>query len=141
VVAVSEVCVQVCENAAPGREWSLFDGPAADRFAEEALLGRTLRGPSGLELDIGLPTPRCVVPTRAQEGLPADPRILRTLVKQHRVDLGPFGRQGCAGAYAEVTRTGRVGVGERLDVQVSQTTPEEAITTAVARLVDQIGGA
>ena len=34
-------------------------------FAEDALLGAALRAPSGLEMTVGLPTPRCVVPTRA----------------------------------------------------------------------------
>jgi uncharacterized protein YcbX len=72
---------------------------------------------SGLELTVGLPTPRCVVPTRAQDGLPADPGILRTLVERHRIDFGPVGRQGCAGAYAEVARTGRLSTRDRLEVR------------------------
>jgi uncharacterized protein len=134
---------------APDSDWDarrfrpnllLDDGSAADHFAEDALLGSRLRGPSGLELEVGLPTPRCVVPTRAQEGLPADPRILRTVVDRHRVDLGPFGRQGCVGAYAEVTCTGPVQVGERLDVDAGGTTPDEAIAVAIARLLEHIDG-
>ena len=111
---------------APDADWDvrrfrpnlLLDaGDAAGGFAEDALLGGALRGASGLRLTVGLPTPRCVVPTRAQDGLPAAPRILRTLVERHRFDLGPFGRQGCVGAYAEVARAGRVRVGERLAVE------------------------
>jgi uncharacterized protein YcbX len=114
----------------------LDDGSAGDGFAEDALLGGRLRGPSGLELTVGLPTPRCVVPTRAQDGLPADPGILRTLVGRHRIDLGPFGRQGCAGAYAEVVNAGHVRTGERLTVAASTTPPGDAVRDAVARLVD-----
>jgi uncharacterized protein YcbX len=109
-----------------------------DPFAEDALLGGRLRAPSGLALTIGLPTPRCVVPTRAQDGLPADPGILRTIVERHRIDLGPFGRQGCAGAYAEVASSGRLRTGERLELEPSDMAPREAIDGAVARLRDQI---
>ena len=55
-----------------------------------------------MRITVGLPTPRCVVPTRAHEELPADPRVLRTLAADHRIALGRFGNQPCAGAYAEV---------------------------------------
>jgi uncharacterized protein len=133
-------------SSAPDCDWDvrrfrpnlvLDDGAAGGGFAEDALLGGRLRGPSGVELAVGLPTPRCVVPTRAQDELPGDPRILRTVVQQHRLDLGPFGRQGCAGAYAEVARGGEVRVGQRLDVEPGETTVE----AAVARLVEHLAGA
>jgi MOSC domain-containing protein len=115
----------------------LDDEPADGSFAEDALLGATLRAASGLELTVGLPTPRCVVPTRAQDGLPADPAILRTLVERHRIDLGPFGRHGCAGAYAEVASAGHVRIGERLEVRPGLTTPRAVIDDAVTRLQEQ----
>ena len=108
-----------------------------DRFAKDALLGARLAGASGLVLAVELPTPRCVVPTRAHDDLPADLRILRAVVEQHRVDLGPFGRQGCLGAYAEVAHGGRVEVGASLDVEASPATFDEALTTAVERLLLQ----
>jgi uncharacterized protein len=95
----------------------LDDGGDGTAFAEDALLGGRLRAPSGLVLDVGLPTPRCVVPTRAHDGLPADPGILRAVVAHHRIDLGLFGRQGCAGAYAEVASAGGLRTGERLEVE------------------------
>jgi uncharacterized protein len=113
----------------------LDDGDALGAFAEDELLGGALRGPSGLRLTVGLPTPRCVVPTRAQEGLPAAPRILRTLVERHRFDLGPFGRQGCVGTYAEVARAGHVLVGERLAVERPAISPGDAIAATIARIV------
>jgi uncharacterized protein YcbX len=128
---------------APGSDWDarrfrpnlvLDDGAAGDGFAEDALLGGRLRGASGLELAVGLPTPRCVVPTRAQDGLAADPGILRSLVAHHRIDLGPFGRQGCAGAYAEVLRAGRVRVGDRLDVERGAASPGDAIRAGLSRV-------
>jgi uncharacterized protein len=115
----------------------LDDGPEGESFAEDALLGASLQAPSGLELTVGLPTPRCVVPTRAQDELPADPAILRTLVERHRIDLGPFGRHGCAGAYAEVASAGRLRTGERLAVRPGPMAPRAAIDDAVTRLRDR----
>ena len=129
---------------APGSDWDvrrfrpnllLDDGATADPFGD-ALLGGHLQSPSGLKLTIGLPTPRCVVPTRAQDGLAADPAILRTIVDAHRVDLGPFGRQGCAGAYAEVANAGRLRTGERFEVRRGDAPPRAAIDRAVARVRD-----
>jgi len=52
------------------------DGAAADPFGD-ALIGSHLVGPSGLKRTVGLPTPRCVVPTRAQDGLPGAVARLR----------------------------------------------------------------
>jgi uncharacterized protein YcbX len=56
---------------APGSDWDvrrfrpnlvLDDSPTSTGFAEDELLGGRLRGHSGIELTVGLPTPRCVVP-------------------------------------------------------------------------------
>jgi uncharacterized protein YcbX len=115
------------------------DGARPAGFSEDALLGGCLRGPSGVELAVGLPTPRCVVPTRAQEGLPHEPGILRTIVGEHRIDLGPFGRHGCAGAYAEVARGGRLRTGDRLVVDAGDVGRDDTIGTAVARLRERLG--
>jgi uncharacterized protein len=116
----------------------LDDGTAPTAFAEDALVGGALRGPSGIKLTVALPTPRCVLPTRAQEDLPADPHILRTLVQQHRVDLGPFGRQGCIGAYAEVAHAGQIHVGEILDIEPPAQPPQAAIPAALQAVVQQL---
>ena len=49
--------------------------PTASAFSRGRAPGRRAsQAASGLEMTVGLPTPRCVVPTRAQEELPADPR-------------------------------------------------------------------
>jgi uncharacterized protein len=101
---------------------------------EGELLGGTLRARSGLELTVGLPTPRCVVPTRAVEELPFDPSILKTIVREHRVDLGPVGRQGCLGDYADVPRSGWLAAGERLTLQPSDFSSEEIIRASLARV-------
>jgi uncharacterized protein len=130
-------------RAAPSSAWDvrrfranllLDDGEEQDAFAEDALIGGALRAPSGLEITVELPTPRCVVPTRAHEELPADPAILRTIVAEHRVDLGSFGHQGCAGAYATVSHPGRLATGEWVDVQEPKSAPAQSIRDAVARV-------
>jgi MOSC domain-containing protein len=112
----------------------LDDGARADAFAEDELAGGELRGASGVRLRVCLPTPRCVVPTRAHEELPADPAVLRTLAQRHRVDLGPFGRLPCLGAYAEVARGGRLAVGEVLAVHPGATAPADVVAATVRRL-------
>ncbi|HEY2716114.1 MAG TPA: MOSC N-terminal beta barrel domain-containing protein [Solirubrobacterales bacterium] len=130
-------------RAAPSSEWDvrrfranllLDDGEERGDFAEDALVGGALRAPSGLEISVEIPTPRCVVPTRAHEEIPADPRILRTIVAEHRVDLGAFGSQGCAGAYATVSRSGRLATGERVEVRAPTTASAGSIQDAVARV-------
>ncbi|MFN0252772.1 MAG: MOSC domain-containing protein [Kofleriaceae bacterium] len=57
---------------------------------------------------VDCPTPRCSMPTRAQEKLPADPKVLKTIVIE---------AERCVGAYTTVTRAGAVRVGDevRLD--------------------------
>jgi uncharacterized protein YcbX len=130
-------------RVAPSSDWDvrrfranllLDDGGEREGFAEDALVGGALRAPSGLELTVEIPTPRCVVPTRAREELPADSAILRTIVAEHRIDLGPFGSRGCAGAYATVPRLGRLATGEWVEVQAPRTPAARSIEAAVARL-------
>ncbi|MCY1063800.1 MOSC domain-containing protein [Nannocystis sp. RBIL2] len=118
----------------------LDDGDAPGAFSEDALLGRDLRGPSGLALAVGLPTPRCVVVTRAHEELAADPRTLRTIAEHHEFDLGPFGRHACAGAYAETRSPGRVRVGEVLIPDGDPDSPSAAIATSLARVQALLAG-
>lgn len=74
-----------------------------------------------------------MVPTRAQEDLPADAAILRTIVAEHRLDLGAFGSQGCVGAYATVSRSGRLATGEWVEVQAPTMSAARSIDDAVAR--------
>ena len=63
-----------------------------------------------------MPDPRCVMPTLAQDGLPRDNDILRTLVRHNRLELEPGARFPCAGAYGVVERPGTVRVGDRVAV-------------------------
>lgn len=113
----------------------LDDGMAPGELTERGLLGAELRGSSGVRLRVGLPTPRCVVPTRAREELPADPPLLKAIARQSRWDLGPFGRPACLGAYAEVACGGHLAVGERLTAEPgAEPTPERAVAAVVERV-------
>jgi len=106
---------------------------------EDALLGAQLSGISGLRLRVGLPTPRCVVTTRAREELSADPGLLKTIANEHRWSLGPFGRPACLGVYAEVTTTGRIVVGEHLALEPrSAATAAEAVSQCVQRVASEL---
>lgn len=118
----------------------LDDGDRPGAFTEDALVGRALTGPAGVRMTVGLPTPRCVVPNRAHEELPADPRVLRTLAADHRIDLGAFGRRPCAGAYAEVHRAGTIAVGDALAVEDAATAPADALRATVRRLEARLHG-
>jgi hypothetical protein len=50
--------------------------------------------------------------TLAQDDLPQDTEVLRTLVRHNRVQLPGLGQYPCAGAYAVVTNQGSVQVGD-----------------------------
>jgi hypothetical protein len=53
--------------------------------------------------------------TLAQEDLPRDNEVLRTLVHHNRIDLpGGLGRLPCAGVYAVVELPGTARVGDQV---------------------------
>jgi uncharacterized protein YcbX len=79
-----------------------------------ALTGHVERNWRGHRIRIGgfeaagqLPTVRCAMPTHAQGGLPRDPSVLRTIVRE---------ADQCLGLYASVARPGWVAVGDSVDV-------------------------
>jgi len=85
-------------------------------FVENAWPGRTLSIGSELVLRVSIPCPRCVMTTLPSTDLPQDPRILRTVADQNRLDLGEFGRLPCAGVYADVVRPGTVRRGDQIQL-------------------------
>lgn len=68
--------------------------------------GRTLRV-GGLRLKCELPAPRCSMTMQAQAGLPKDPRVLRTIVKEAKQNFG---------MYANVEAGGRVNIGDGVEL-------------------------
>lgn len=138
-------------SVAPATTWDvrrfrpnvvLDDGHAPGEFTEDRLMGAELRGPSGIRLAVRLPTPRCVVPTRACEELRPDRDLLRVIAQHHRIDLGLFGHQPCVGAYAEIGHEGRLAVGDHVEVRAGAAmSPQAAVADTVQRLADELGAA
>ena len=58
------------------------------------------------------PTPRCVMTTLAQPGLPKDSAILKTVARVNLKEMGALGQFACAGSYAEVVTPGVVRRGD-----------------------------
>ncbi len=85
-------------------------------FIENDWVGRELAIGDGVRLSVALPDPRCVMTTLAQDELPRDTDVLRTLVQHNRVQVGDAGRFPCAGVYAVVQAPGAVRTGDRVSL-------------------------
>jgi hypothetical protein len=84
---------------------------AKDDFVENAWVGSKLTV-GNARLEILAATPRCVMTTLPQAGLPKDRGILRTVASTNPQPFGPFERQPCVGVYAEVVSGGAISVGD-----------------------------
>jgi uncharacterized protein len=84
-------------------------------YSEDAWLGRDIHI-GDVCLRVQLPTPRCAVPTLEHGDLPRAPGIMRTLLREHRVDVGGKGVLPCAGVYATVVKPGTLRVGGTVHV-------------------------
>lgn len=73
---------------------------------ENEWVGRTVRI-GGLTIKGELPTVRCAMPMHAQAELPRDPSVLRTIVRE---------ANQCLGLYASVVASGRVAIGDRVEL-------------------------
>lgn len=81
-------------------------------FVETAWAGRTIRI-GDVELRVSFTVPRCVMTTLAQDDLPADPDVLRTISEHNAVDcFGTGVAYPCVGVYADVAAAGTVAVGQ-----------------------------
>lgn len=86
-------------------------------FTENTWIGATLALGSTVRLMVSMPDPRCVMPTLAQEGLPKDSNILRTLIEHNRLDINGEGKNPCAGVYAVVVEEGYVSIGDTVELE------------------------
>ncbi len=83
-------------------------------FLENDWVGHELGIGGTVRLNVALPDPRCVMTTLAQDDLPKDTDILRTLTRHNRVRVGDAGQFPCAGVYAVVAAPGTVRTGDRV---------------------------
>ncbi len=86
----------------------------ATGFVENDWIGRTLLIGDEVRLRVTDPTPRCVVPTLPQAGLPRDEGILRTVAQHNRPPVPALGGRTLpsAGAYAVVEQGGTIRRGD-----------------------------
>ncbi len=81
-------------------------------FVENEWIGRELGIGEAVRLGVALPDPRCVMTTLAQDELPRDNDILRTLTRHNRIHVADAGRFPCAGVYAMVEAPGTMRTGQ-----------------------------
>ena len=83
-------------------------------FVENDWVSRQLAIGDAVRLSVALPDPRCVMTTLAQEELPKDSDVLRTLTRYNRVQVADAGRFPCAGVYAVVVAPGTLRTGDEV---------------------------
>jgi len=115
LLLLSDSALATLSAAAPGSRFdrrrfraNLLFETDADGYPEDAWVGRRLRL-GGAVLEVHMRCPRCVATTHPQRhgDLPKDPKIMRSLVREHGGDLG---------VYARVLEPGPVALGDRVEV-------------------------
>src|ERR687898_1727085 len=92
---------------------------------ENDWIGLKLPIGEAVRLGVALPDPRCVMTTLAQEDLPKDTEVLRTLTRHNRVQVGGAGLFPCAGVYAVVEAPGTMRVDDRVALPGSEVDSEQ----------------
>jgi hypothetical protein len=85
-------------------------------FLENDWVGRDLAIGDAVRLGVALPDPRCVMTTLAQDDLPKDTDVLRTLARHNRIQVGTAGQFPCAGVYAVVETPGTMRVADTVAI-------------------------
>jgi len=83
-------------------------------FIENDWIGHELTIGDAVRLNVALADPRCVMTTLAQDELPRDTEVLRTLTQHNRLQVGDAGQYPCAGVYAVVEAPGTMRTGDRV---------------------------
>ncbi len=121
---VSVLTTSTLERLSELRPQSCFDqrrfrmnvivGTEEAGFVENGWIGHALGIGDTLRFNVTLPDPRCVITTLAQDELPRDNDILRTLSQHNRIEVGSAGKFPCAGVYAVVETPGTAQAGDRV---------------------------
>ena len=91
----------------------LVEGAGAG-FVENGWVGRRVALGDQVEVQVSLPTMRCIMTTLAMEDLPRDPSLLRTIASHNRIEIGGLGTWACAGVYGDAAAAGTVAVGDEV---------------------------
>lgn len=85
-------------------------------FAENGWVGREVALGAGARLRVALLDPRCSLTTLAQGDLALDPEVMRTMTEhnRHRIAGKDY---PCAGVYTTVVATGKLRVGDQVEVR------------------------
>lgn len=116
--------LRTASNLAPGSNFdvrrfrmNLIVDTAESGFVENSWVGRAACIEGGAELSITMPDPRCVMTTLAQsDDIAVDRDVLRTLVKNNRLEVQEGVRFPCCGVYAVATTGGIVKEGAAFQV-------------------------
>lgn len=87
-----------------------------DGFVENGWVGRRVALGEEAEMQVALPTMRCIMTTLAIEDLPRDPSLLRTIATHNRLEITGLGSWACAGVYGDAAGAGTVAVGDQVRV-------------------------
>lgn len=103
-------------DAARFRPNLLLDLPERAAFEENDWAGARMYIGESAVLELDKPTPRCAVPTLAQDGLPQDQEVIRAIARHNRISIGG-GFGACLGAYARVLAPGKIEVGDSVRLE------------------------
>ena len=81
-------------------------------FVEQDWIGQECALGDEVLINVAIPVMRCVMTTLAQDDLPRDNEILRTLVQHNRIQVSKFPPLPCAGVYAAIIAPGTVRIGD-----------------------------
>jgi uncharacterized protein YcbX len=85
-------------------------------FVENNWIGHELALGDAIRIHVAMPDSRCVMTTLAQDELPRDNEILRSLVQHNRLQVGDTGLFPCAGVYAVVQAAGSLRTGDSVSL-------------------------
>ena len=91
---------------------NLIVGTTEAGFIENDWIGHDLTIGDAVRLNVALADPRCVMTTLAQDELPRDTEVLRTLTQHNRLQVGDAGQFPCVGVYAVVESPGTMRTGD-----------------------------
>ena len=91
-------------------------GETSEPFVENSWMSCEVAIGDEVVVQLGPSTPRCVMTTLPQQGLPRDLGVLRTLARENRQEIPEYGQWACLGTYASVLRGGTVRTGDRVEI-------------------------